>query len=196
MKKLKSFANLLGVAILVVLLFSIIINTLTTTSTTSQNINTTQSTNIQYYFTQASQHPDIQLIKVINSAKTNLDIAIYSITKKSIVDSIIQAKSKGVTIRLVSDKIQSKIKSEKKMLILLKKANIPIKINNHSGLMHMKVTIADGNVVTTGSYNYSEGASRINDENLIIINDRKIAQGFEAEFNNMWNDNEEYMDYK
>ena len=159
---------------------------------TKTNIN---SSNIQYYFTRANQHPDVQLINIINSSKTNLDIAIYSLTKKSIVDAIIQAKNRNVTVRIISDKQESKSKSEKKMLTLLQNANIPIKINTHSGLMHMKITIIDKNIITTGSYNYSEGASTKNDEVLMIIKDSKIAQDFETEFNNMWNDNTNYKDY-
>ena len=186
----KIFISLLIAMLLIFITFTVTC----TPQTTLQN--NTQSTNIQYYFTRANQHPDQQLIKVIDSAKTNLDIAIYSLTKKSIIDSIIQAESRGVTCKIITDKIESKTKSEKKMLILLENANIPIKINSHSGLMHMKVTVADDKVVTTGSYNYTQNASTQNDEVLMIINDSKIAQGFTNEFNIMWNDNKEYKDYK
>ena len=185
--------------IFISLLIAMLLIFITFTATcTPQTIKQTQtkSTNIQYYFTRENQHPDVQLIKVIDSAKSNLDIAIYSLTKKSIVDSIIQAESRGVTCKIITDKIESKTKSEKKMLILLEKANIPIKINSHSGLMHMKVTVADDKIVITGSYNYTEGATKVNDEVLMIINDNKIAQGFDNEFNIMWNDNKEYKDYK
>jgi len=183
------------ISLLIAMLLIFITFTVTCTPQTIKQTQT-QSTNIQYYFTRANQHCDIQLIKVIDSAKSKVDIAIYSLTKKSIVDSIIQAKSKGIQVRVITDKIESKTKSEKKMLILLKNANIPIKINSHSGLMHMKVTVADDKIVTTGSYNYTEGATKVNDEVLLIINDSKIAKGFDNEFNNMWNDNEEYKDYK
>lgn len=151
--------------------------------------------NVQYYFTRAKQNPDIQLIKVIDSAKTNLDIAIYSLTKQSIVDSIIQTKNRGVNVRIITDKIESKSKSEKKMLILLKNDNIPIKINSHQGLMHMKVSIADKSTVTTGSYNYTQNATKFNDEVLVIIKDSNVAQDFEDEFSSMWSNNNDYKNY-
>jgi len=154
-----------------------------------------QTSNIKYYFTRADQHPDIQLINVIDSSKSSLDIAIYSLTKKSIVDSIIQAKERGVAVRIMTDKIESKSKSEAKELKLLEAANIPIKINSHSGLLHIKMTIADDSVATTGSYNYTQAASVRNDEILVIISDSKIARDFETEFNSMWSNNKDYKDY-
>lgn len=42
---------------------------------------------IEYYFTKANQRPEQALKSQINTAKSNLDIAIYSLTKKDIVDS-------------------------------------------------------------------------------------------------------------
>ncbi len=153
------------------------------------------SSNIQYYFTRANEHPDVQLIKVINSAKSTLDIAIYSITKKEIVDAIINAKNRGVTVRLMTDKIESSSKSEAKELKLLKDKKIPIKVNSHSGLLHIKTTIADKSVATTGSYNYTENASIQNDEVLLIIKDSKVATDFSDEFQRMWQDKNDYIDY-
>ena len=116
------------------------------TSNKVQNatLTTQQSgSDVQYYFPRAGQHPDQELIKVINSAKSDLDIAIYSLTKKEIVDAIVSAKKRGVNVRVISDKLESGTKAQSKELAILKNAGIPIKINSHSGLMHMKVTIAD-----------------------------------------------------
>lgn len=161
------------------------------TQATKSNVS---SGNIGYYFTKAHQNPDKQLIGVVDSSGKTLDIAIYSLTKKSIVDSIIRAKNRGVAVRIISDKIQSKGKSESRELSELKNAKIPIKLNNHPGLMHMKVTIADINTVTTGSYNYTDNATRTNDEVLVILHDKNIANGFENEFEQMWQ-SREYSNY-
>jgi len=60
----------------------------------------------------------------------------------------------------------------------------------------MKVTIADKNIVTTGSYNYSGAASTTNDEVLVIIKDSKVAQDFTNEFESMWNNTQEYKSTK
>lgn len=38
---------------------------------------------VQYFFPRAGQHPDQELIKVINSSKSTLDVAIYSRATRS-----------------------------------------------------------------------------------------------------------------
>jgi phosphatidylserine/phosphatidylglycerophosphate/cardiolipin synthase-like enzyme len=154
------------------------------------------SDQLEYYFPRAGQHPDQELINVINSAKSNLDIAIYSITKDNIVQAIAAAKGRGVTVRLISDKEESADQYQVKALDTLESDGIPVKINHHSGLMHMKVTIADNSTVTTGSYNYTDEATDENDEVLVIIHDPTIAQNFDTEFTTMWNDTKNYVDYK
>lgn len=156
---------------------------------------TLSSNEIGYYFTKSNGHPDQELIKVINSSKKDLDIAIYSLTKKEIVQAIIAAKQRGVNVRIITDKQESASNSQKQELSILKGADIPIKYNTHQGLMHMKVTIADKRLVTTGSYNYTNAATYYNDEVLVIINNQKIAQDFENQYNSMWNDSSNFKDY-
>ncbi|MDQ0888596.1 phosphatidylserine/phosphatidylglycerophosphate/cardiolipin synthase-like enzyme [Paenibacillus sp. V4I9] len=149
---------------------------------------TTPSNDTKYYFTQAGQHPEKALIDVIDSSKESLDVAIYSITHPDIVNAIKAAKKRGVSVRIITDKIESKGKTELEALKLLGSAGISIKINKHSGLMHLKVTIADKKVVTTGSYNYSKAASTTNDEVLVAISNESVAKNFSEQFDRMWND--------
>jgi phosphatidylserine/phosphatidylglycerophosphate/cardiolipin synthase-like enzyme len=142
----------------------------------------------EFYFSQANQHPEKALIDVINSSKKTLDIAIYSLTHPDIVAAIKEAKKRGIAVRIISDKIQSSGKTQDEALKLLGSAGITIKINKHSGLMHLKVTIADKKVATTGSYNYSQAASTSNDEVLMVIRDEAAAKSFTEQFDRMWND--------
>jgi len=60
--------------------------------------------------------------------------------------------------------------------------------------MHMKVSIIDKSVVTTGSYNYSQSASTINDEVFVVIHNPSIASKWDAEFQQMWDDTKDYSD--
>ncbi|MCP1305945.1 phospholipase D family nuclease [Paenibacillus tyrfis] len=146
------------------------------------------STNVESAFTKAEQHPEKILIDVINSAKETLDVAIHSITHPDIVAAIRDAKKRGVAVRVITDKTQSEGKTQGEALKILGSAGIPMKINSHSGLMHLKVTIADKKVVTTGSYNYSKAASTTNDEVLVVIREEGAAKTFSDEFEKMWND--------
>jgi phosphatidylserine/phosphatidylglycerophosphate/cardiolipin synthase-like enzyme len=180
------------------LLFSLTGCSVAATAKQTQHATTseTKSESIQYAFTQANQHPEKLLIDVINSAQKSLDIAIYSLTQKDIVDAIEAAKKRGVAVRIITDHQEAATKSQAEKLKQLLSDGIPIKQNTHKGLMHLKVTIADKATVTTGSFNYTQAASTTNDEVLVVIRDSKIAQDWESQFERMWNDSKDFADLK
>ena len=53
-----------------------------------------------------------------------------------------------------------------------------IYIDGNPNTMHHKVIVVDGQLVMTGSYNFSASAEEKNDENLIMIHDHSIATMF------------------
>lgn len=163
----------------------------------STTVTTTKSDDgNEYYFTQQSHDLDKQLIKVINSSKKYLDVAIYTITKQNIADAIISAKKRGVIVEVITDKDQATNEYQAKILKQFKSAGIPIKVNTHDGIMHLKVTIVDNSIVTSGSYNYSETATTLSDEVLIVINNPSVAKTFYSEFSKMWKDTNNYKEVK
>jgi phosphatidylserine/phosphatidylglycerophosphate/cardiolipin synthase-like enzyme len=151
--------------------------------------------NFSYAFTQAGDHPEKVLVGVIGEAKTTLDIAIYSLTHPDIIQAIADAKKRGVVVRIISDKTEAKNKTQAVALTNLKAAGIPIKINTHSGLMHLKVTIADKKILTSGSFNYSKAASTTNDEVLIVDRNPIAATKWDQEFESMWIDTKKFANY-
>ncbi|MFD0694690.1 phospholipase D-like domain-containing protein [Paenibacillus sp. GCM10027628] len=151
---------------------------------------------IDYAFTKDNGHPEKVLIGVINGAKTNLDIAIYSLTNKDIVAAILDAKKRGVTVRVMTDQQEVKAAAQAEKFKQLKAAGIPIKENIHKGLMHLKVTIADKSVITTGSFNYTAASAATNDEVVVAIHEAKLAQEWDSEFEKMWTDKKNYQELK
>jgi phosphatidylserine/phosphatidylglycerophosphate/cardiolipin synthase-like enzyme len=162
-------------------------------------LSTTSSKNgsgtVEYYFPRGGQPPEPVLVNIINSSKSSLDIAIYSFTDIDIADAVVNAKKRGVAVRVISDEECSSDSSQKKVLKLLEKAGIPVKINTHSGLMHLKMTVADQDVATTGSFNYTKSAENQNDEVFVVIRDVNTAKNFDSQFVRMWNDNKDFADY-
>jgi phosphatidylserine/phosphatidylglycerophosphate/cardiolipin synthase-like enzyme len=155
--------------------------------------------NIGYAFSKAKQRPEQKLMEVIDNAKSKLDIAIYTITDEIIVDRIISASNRGVKVRIITDYDMSKNipknQWQRKVLRMMDNCGIPIKINKYNGFMHLKVTIADDLIVTTGSYNYSKAARTKNAEILVVIDNEKTAKEWATEFESMWNDWENYIEY-
>lgn len=159
-------------------------------STGSVTLDTTQP--VEYYFTRAGDKPELALIDVINSAQETLDIAIYSLTHPDIVAAIRDAAQRGVDVRLIEDRLQASGQSQTSALKILGSAGVELKQNKHSGLMHLKMTIADGKVATGGSFNYSKNAATNSDEVLTIYRDPKLVADFLARFNEMWNDDSRF----
>lgn len=156
---------------------------------------TVPNANVTYYFPRAGQAPEPALVSVINGAKSTLDIAIYSITDTSIENAIVNAENRGVTVRVITDSECARNSSQANILNALENDGIPVKINTHSGLMHMKVTIADKSIATTGSFNYTYSAETENDEVFVVIKNASLATGFDNEFSTMWNDTNNYGNY-
>lgn len=126
----------------------------------------------------------LQLINKINSSTKSIDMAIYSFTHDDIASALISAKIRGVQVRVIFDYDQStNTSSDDEKLIA---AGINVERRNGSGYMHNKFTVIDGNVVATGSFNYSQNADTKNDENLIFIISAEVASKFSAEFERLW----------
>lgn len=142
---------------------------------------------IEWYWPQRNQDCPSVLVNLYNSSTKTLDIAIYSLTYPSIIQAIKDAKARGVKVRVISDKTQSAGVTQKQAVNNLLGVSIPVKINKHSGLMHLKVSIIDNSILTTGSFNYSKNAQENNDEVLVVIKSKEMVTDFSTEFDRLWN---------
>ncbi|MFT8890051.1 MAG: phospholipase D-like domain-containing protein [Ethanoligenens sp.] len=167
-------------------------NSLAPASSTPISVTSTGGGDVSVYFPRAGQDAEGQLISELGTAKKTLDVAIYSFTDTKIADAIAAAKKRGVTVCLISDRECSSEAAQKKALNVVKAAGIPIKINSHQGIMHLKVSIIDDSVTTTGNFNYTKSAQSVNDENLVVINNTQISQQYEVQFTRMWNDTSDF----
>lgn len=155
----------------------------------------TSSGAISYYFPRGNEAAEPQLVKAIGSAKSKLDMAIYSFTDTNIASAVISDKKRGVAVRVITDRECASNSYQKRVLSELKGVGIPVKYNTHSGLMHLKVSIIDSTEVTTGSFNYTKSAEDENDEVLVILKDSNTAKDFDAQFNRMWADTKNFANY-
>jgi phosphatidylserine/phosphatidylglycerophosphate/cardiolipin synthase-like enzyme len=147
------------------------------------------------YFPTNGGDPAPVLSNIYDSANSTIDIAIYSITNPKIIDAIERAKQRGIKVRVITDRIESKDKYVSVALVRLSADGIPILINSHSGLMHMKVSIVDKSFATTGSYNYTLSASQTKDEIFIVCSERMFVQLCQDQFDKMWGDTKSFEKY-
>ena len=59
---------------------------------------------------------------------------------------------------------------------------LDVRQDGNSYFLHHKVFIIDERTVILGSFNFSQNAERINDENVLIIDDATLAARFMEEF--------------
>lgn len=127
------------------------------------------------------------LVKFYGTASKSIHVMIYSLTKEEIAQALFDAKQKGIEVKVLIDSSQAGLKDAKDEFLLengveLKRINIP-----GYGIFHNKVSIIDGNAFSTGSFNYTQNADSGSAENLMIVNDEKLALEFEKEFQKYWN---------
>lgn len=127
------------------------------------------------------------LIEDIDRAKVKIDCMIYAFTSENIMKALDRAKSRGVTIRIIADKLQSTGRYSVINKLQEKGYKVKIMRGESGGIMHNKVMIIDNVVLFTGSYNYSKGAENRNYENLLRIIKSDIIKRYSEEFKKIWN---------
>jgi len=129
-------------------------------------------------------HCDQVFVSWVDSSRKTLDGAIYGLTDPKIAAAFIRAHQRGVKVRLLLDRSQSKGKQS--VYRHLQQAGVPLQIRRGTkgGLQHNKFLIMDGTYVLTGSFNWTRSASRRNDENFVILDDQ--TPRFQKEFERLW----------
>jgi len=123
-------------------------------------------------------------LKLIDSARETIDIAIYSFTDDDLGKAVVRAFRRGVRVRVIMDTSQPKARGGEYRR--LTQAGIPVLVEEEPGLMHHKFMVIDGETVVTGSYNWSAAADDRNFENAIVVRDPEVARAFTEEFERLW----------
>jgi phosphatidylserine/phosphatidylglycerophosphate/cardiolipin synthase-like enzyme len=146
---------------------------------------------VELYFPQAGDQADKTLAEFIKGPTDQLRLAIYSLNRPVIVAAILEVKDR---VRLITDHVQSFGHGQLAALRELQAAGVPIKVNHHSGLMHLKMAIRQ-DVVAFGSFNWTNNAEALNDEVLGIFTDGEQIARAAWVFDCMWNDAARFTDW-
>lgn len=132
---------------------------------------------------------EVALLNLINNATTSLDMAIYGLNRQSIVDALIAAHVRGVTVRVVGDDEAATV-SYQPYYQMLTDAGIPIVTDSSLSIIeHNKFLVVDGQIVWTGSTNWTDTGFTLNANNSVVITDTTLAAVYTTEFSEMWNGN-------
>jgi phosphatidylserine/phosphatidylglycerophosphate/cardiolipin synthase-like enzyme len=153
-----------------------------------------------------AQQADLEekMIGVINQANSTLDIAVYDMDLPGIANAIVDAKSRGVTVRFVTDNDNVGPENQE-ALTILDSGGVPWVDDTAdgsagSGLQHNKWIVADGRYVLFGSTNMTQSGihgdlnsngelvSDGNDNHILIVDSIELAAEIDVQMDYMWGD--------
>jgi phosphatidylserine/phosphatidylglycerophosphate/cardiolipin synthase-like enzyme len=115
--------------------------------------------------------------ELINQAGVSVDIAAYVLTDGRLIDALNDAAARGVNVRVILDPRQH---SDIARLV-----GLDVRQKRPGPIQHLKAYEIDGQILRTGSENFSHSAPT-QDNDLIVIRDPSAATRFEAHFERMW----------
>jgi phosphatidylserine/phosphatidylglycerophosphate/cardiolipin synthase-like enzyme len=127
---------------------------------------------------------DTQLVTAINQVQRTLDIAAYEWNLQSVTQAVIDAKNRGVVVRMVTD--NDGMAESDSLVGKLIDVGIPVVNDSRQPIMHDKFMIMDSAVVWTGSWNYTINDTYRNNNNAVVLRSQKVVADYQAEFNEMF----------
>lgn len=138
-------------------------------STNSYTVPAAGTVEVAFSPNEGSEH---LVIKVIDSAKSELDLLSYSFTSVPVVEALVRARHRGVKVTLVAD-YKDNVSADRSgkaraALGTLVNAGADVRTISVYAIHHDKVIIADRQTVEQGSFNYSDAAAHKNSENVLV----------------------------
>ncbi len=125
------------------------------------------------------------VIQNLNAAEKSIYFMTFSFTNEDIANSVINQYGKGLDVKGVFEKTQ---KSQYSQFERMHGFNMSVKWDSNPANMHHKVFIIDNKTVITGSFNPTGAGDNKNDENVLIIHDKDIADKYLSEFDSIYAD--------
>jgi phosphatidylserine/phosphatidylglycerophosphate/cardiolipin synthase-like enzyme len=117
-------------------------------------------------------------------ARGRVDVAVFTITDDRITEAILEAHRRGVAIRVLTD--NEKAFDLGSDIERLSAAGVAVLVDQTPFHLHHKFAIFDGSLLLTGSYNWTRGAARDNQENFLITPDARLVGAYARAFEDLW----------
>ncbi len=137
-----------------------------------------------------------KVAQIYEQATRYIFVAVYGLTSPIVVKALLNAGKHGVDVRVITDRERLNDPNQRRAVSALWEAGIPVMINRHDGLMHLKQVVVDDEVTASGSMNHTTSGNRYNDERLDVIRDHPIAVQSREKFLSMWKDRTRFEEWK
>jgi phosphatidylserine/phosphatidylglycerophosphate/cardiolipin synthase-like enzyme len=135
------------------------------------------------------------VLKVIGNATHSIQMLAYAFQAPDIMQALVDAKKRGVDVRVVIDKKRNRSKTSKAAMQFVTRNGVELRTNDHFHIHHDKTIIVDGKTVETGSFNFTPSAETTNSENVVVIHDMpEVTRQYIAHWQSSWDLGVPYRD--
>lgn len=135
------------------------------------------------------------LINLVNEVDVSINFMIFCFPHRGLNELMLEKFQNNIDVKGIFDESQLNNSAEE----YFAQRGVPVKIDGnywqtgfHGGKLHHKTMILDYSqedaVVVTGSFNWSNNANENNDENILFIHSKKIAQLYQTEWQKRWDE--------
>jgi len=125
-----------------------------------------------------------ELIHLVEGADKSIIFMAFSFTHDDLGDAVLKMAQSGVNVQGIFETRGSE--TEYSEMTSFYCNDILVRQDGNPGTFHHKVIVIDGEIVITGSLNFSNNAIESNDENVVIIYNAEMASLFLQEFEQRW----------
>ncbi len=145
---------------------------------------------IESYFAPEDQVGE-KLLALVEGAQKSIRFMAFSFTDDSLGEAMVSQYEAGLTVQGVFEgRGADPVYSEFGRMHAVE-PRMDVRLDGNAYMMHHKVIIVDDETVVLGSFNFSESADTMNDENVLVIHDRGVASLFRAEFRRIYREGSE-----
>jgi phosphatidylserine/phosphatidylglycerophosphate/cardiolipin synthase-like enzyme len=150
------------------------------------------SATVDVYYAPEDRPIDL-VVGLYAHASRYIYVSVYALTAPSAVKALAEAKRRGLDVRVITDRERLDDPKQRSPVSTLRLAGVPVRINRHDGLMHLKQVVIDDVINASGSANHTTSGNRYNDERLDVITDARLTAKARQKFLAMWNDRARFV---
>lgn len=120
----------------------------------------------------------------LHRAQRSVDICVFTITDDRLAEAILEARARGVAVRIATDDEKSHDRGSDVMR--LAQAGIETRVDRSRHHMHHKFAVFDAASLVTGSYNWTRSAAEHNQENVLVTDDARLVVPYREMFDRIW----------
>jgi phosphatidylserine/phosphatidylglycerophosphate/cardiolipin synthase-like enzyme len=178
------FVKWLLMACMVMALGNVMAQTPAKTYVTPDSKSLAKAEVVGIYFTPPSDVA-AAVVEVIDQSQSEVLVQAYGFTHNGIAQALLRAHARGVQVKVLLD--AKTVSTNRYVTDLLVAQQISLRLDAGHAIAHNKVIVVDGELVITGSFNFTNSAQTRNAENLLVLKSTELADSYKANLQNHWN---------